>query len=95
MEVDVFIDGFALRIFFVMVLYAFEANMAFFDAVSVENLVKMVVLGKCFSSRLFKKCLAIIVDIFSLKGELIQITFLLWLRLLCIFVLTALYFNFC
>ena len=78
-----------------MVLDAFEANMADFDAVSVENLVKTVVLGKCLSSRLFKKYLVIIVDIFLLKGELIQITFLLWLRLLCIFVLTALYFNFC
>ena len=78
-----------------MVLDAFEANMADFDAVSVENLVKTVVLGKCLSSRLFKKYLVIIVDIFLLKGELIQITFLLWLRLLCIFVLTAFYFNFC
>ena len=38
-----------------MVLHAFEANMVDFDAVSVENLVKMVVLGKCLSSRLFKK----------------------------------------
>ena len=78
-----------------MVLDAFEANMVDFDAVSVENLVTTVVLGKCLSSRLFKKYLVIIVDIFLLKGELIQITFLLWLRLLCIFVLTALYFNFC
>ena len=70
----------------------FGATMADLDAVSVEDLVEAVVLRKCLSSR-FKKCLPIFVDTFLLKGELNQIIFLLWLRLLWVFALTGLCFN--
>ena len=58
------------------------ATIADLDTVSVKKILwRQWLLEKCLSYR-FKKYLPIFVNTFLLKGELTQIIFLLWLRLL-------------
>ena len=61
--------------------HVFGVTIVDLDAVSVEDLVEAVVLGKWLSSR-FKKYLPIFVDTFLLKRVLNQIISLFWLCLL-------------